>query len=513
MLHLLNVKHTKAYTNKYFNEHPHKYNLLGLSQMLSDYGIENGGTIIKDKENDVLNIETPFIAHAGGDFVVVNKVGHDKVNFIGNGLNINVTKQNFCEGWTGVVLLVESNEASLEPHYKKNKKIEMFNLFKKIVLLSAVCLVFIQSYIKQVLFNNIQLTIALIINSIGVFIGYLLVKKQMHVDSEYADKICSLFKQSNCNDVLESKASKFLGVIGWAEIGLGYFISNIYIILFSPQLISSLVIINICVLPYSFWSIWYQGWKAKQWCPLCLIVLGLLWATYLINLIFGHIEMPVLGIIDLISIGCIYIIPLFVINLIIPQLSEGGKIEQITQEMNSLKANDKLFIPLLAQQPYFEVEKSTSNIIFGNPESNILVTILTNPHCNPCAKMHARIEKLLEQTNNLRVQYIFSSFEESLDSSSKFLIAAYLDNKMDRTRKIYSEWFERGNYQKDKFFQKHNLDIEKEAVVKELHSHKLWQEKNTISSTPTILVFGYKLPANYKIEDLKYFKNLDVNSK
>jgi len=42
-LHLLNVKHTNSFSNKYFREHPHKYNLLGISQMLSDYGIENKG--------------------------------------------------------------------------------------------------------------------------------------------------------------------------------------------------------------------------------------------------------------------------------------------------------------------------------------------------------------------------------------------------------------------------------------------------------------------------------------
>jgi hypothetical protein len=40
LLELLGVKHTKEFSNRYFNEHPHKYNLFGISQMLSDYGIE-----------------------------------------------------------------------------------------------------------------------------------------------------------------------------------------------------------------------------------------------------------------------------------------------------------------------------------------------------------------------------------------------------------------------------------------------------------------------------------------
>ena len=70
-LELLRVKHTNDFSNKFFNEHPHKYNLFGLSKMLSDYGVENAGTRIEDKENDIFNIECPFVAFSGGDFVVV----------------------------------------------------------------------------------------------------------------------------------------------------------------------------------------------------------------------------------------------------------------------------------------------------------------------------------------------------------------------------------------------------------------------------------------------------------
>jgi len=42
-LEALKVKHTSNFSNGYFNEHPHKYNLFGISKMLSDYGIENAG--------------------------------------------------------------------------------------------------------------------------------------------------------------------------------------------------------------------------------------------------------------------------------------------------------------------------------------------------------------------------------------------------------------------------------------------------------------------------------------
>ena len=49
LLDLLGVRHTESFSDKYFNEHPHKFNLYGLSKMLSDYKVRNAATQIEDK--------------------------------------------------------------------------------------------------------------------------------------------------------------------------------------------------------------------------------------------------------------------------------------------------------------------------------------------------------------------------------------------------------------------------------------------------------------------------------
>lgn len=513
LLTQLKVRYTEDYANKYFNEHPHKNNLLGLSQMLFNYGISNGGTLIKDKTNDIFNIQTPFVAHSGGEFKVVTQIDNNAISYSWNGLKVNEPTRRFIEGWSGFILLVEPDEDSIEPEYSENRKNELIQKLQGFFLLFALCTAVATLLVKHFAYASLGPAIATILNLIGGYIGYLLVLKQMNIQSDYADKICSLFKQSNCNDVLESKAAKLFGLVGWSEIGLGYFISNVIILLFFPEFIFYLSIVNILALPYSFWSVWYQKWKVKQWCPLCLMVMGLLWLLFFTNLNSGFFIMPDLQISDLINITSIYLIPVLVLNLLIPKLSEANKIEQITQEINSLKANEDIFLTLLKQQPYFEVEKSTSKIMFGNPEANIRVAILTNPHCNPCAKMHSRIEKILEQTNNLCIQYIFSSFDESLDGSNKFLISTYLSRETEVMKSIFTEWFEKGKNSKDEFFLKYKLPFETPEVMNEFHRHKLWIEKTKITSTPTILVSGFKLPSNFKIEDLLFFKDLDVNTK
>ena len=254
-LDLLKVKHTNDFSNRYFNEHPHKYNLFGLSKMLSDYGIENVATKIADKEKDIAEIETPFIAHFGGDFVVVYKVESDKVSFLWNGTDHVLPLSEFVEAWTGIVLLAGVSEKSIEPDYREHRKRERLNFLKKALLFSACSLILLLTYINQSLYKNLGISILMLINILGIYISYLLLLKQMHVQSQYADKICSLFKQQDCNNVLESKAAKLWGIFGWSEIGLGYFSTNLLILVLSPALVTYIALINIITLPYSFWSV------------------------------------------------------------------------------------------------------------------------------------------------------------------------------------------------------------------------------------------------------------------
>jgi protein-disulfide isomerase len=49
------------------------------------------------------------------------------------------------------------------------------------------------------------------------------------------------------------------------------------------------------------------------------------------------------------------------------------------------------------------------------------------------------------------------------------------------------------------------------AIEVEFQKHESWKEKTHLRATPTILVNGYKLPDNYKIEDLRYFTEFDVD--
>lgn len=230
----------------------------------------------------------------------------------------------------------------------------------------------------------------------------------------------------------------------------------------------------------------------------------LLWGIFITGLGFNYFQIFPINFLELLITGSIYLISILTIDMLVPMISRSRNTDNIRYEINSIKADEDVFKALLKKQPHYEVSKDTSRILLGNPNSNLLITVFSNPHCNPCSRMHERINKLLEQNRNICVQYIFSSFNEELEVSNKYLIGAYFQ-KNGESKMVYDEWFEKGKFNKEEFFRLHPVSIDMEEVIREFDSHKQWKEKSGLRATPTILVDGYKLPDNSKIEDIRYF--------
>ncbi|MDL2277238.1 thioredoxin domain-containing protein [Parabacteroides sp. OttesenSCG-928-G07] len=508
----LNIKYTNSYLNKLYHEHPNKNNLLGLSQILSKYEIDNIAVRVKEQEKEsFLNeVGAPLIANFGNEFILVSKFTTKSVHYIWENKKMILPIEKFIEAWNGVALIAESNEKSIEPGYSTNRKNEAILVWGKNILVSILVFFIGVIILSSNLYASVPLMLSLVINFFGLWISYLLILKQLHQQSDYADKICSVFHQHDCNDVLETDASKLFGILSWSEIGFGYFFANIAILLFFPALYPYLSLVNICALPYTVWSVLYQKFVVKQWCPLCLLVQLTLWLLFMNNLLFGLITWPGFDFLSLFMIGCIYAIPILFIYLLLPNLAETDKMAEITHEMNSIKAEEKVFNTLLKAEQKYDVDRHTSSILWGNPEAKNLITVVSNPHCNPCAKMHERLRNLLEDTKNgYCIQYIFSSFNDELYKSNKLLISMYNQMPKEKFLSFLEEWFTEGKNKKEVFYEKYKFNQEDPALLDELKKHSNWLIQTKIVKTPTILFNGYELPHNYKIEDLTYFSKIE----
>ncbi|WP_165042838.1 vitamin K epoxide reductase family protein [Dysgonomonas sp. ZJ709] len=503
-LQQLDVKYTNAFSDKYYNEHPNKDTLLGLSRMLSEYGIKNTSVNIENKKAGIFVLDVPFMAYTNKDIIVVYQKTSDQISYVSNSKNISMPIDEFIEIWSGIVLIAEPDENSSEPDYKEHRRKELLRIGEKGMTSLVVAILIIIGFIQNKIYYNWSLIFSLLLNIIGLYISFLLVAKGLNIQNKNADKICSSIKNGNCNSVLDSSAAKLFGTYGWSEIGLSYFVSNLLIILFFPQLISYLAIVNILTLPYSFWSVWYQRFRVKQWCPLCLIVQIILWSVFVVNYSFNYIQVPSFKVIDILISVCIYIFPFLIIYTLISNINDQSQKHNTEQRSNSLKMENGVFAFLLHRQPQNIVDKSNSQLLFGNADANILVTILSNPHCMACAWMHKRVEALLpKMEDKICIQYIISPFKSSSETAAKSVIGAYLNNK-EQVMGIYQDWFENGKYDTKNFIQKYNINIDDENINEELEKHKSWIEKAQITTTPTIFINGYKLPTYYSIEDLEF---------
>jgi protein-disulfide isomerase len=100
-----------------------------------------------------------------------------------------------------------------------------------------------------------------------------------------------------------------------------------------------------------------------------------------------------------------------------------------------------------------------------------------------------------------------------LNFANKYLIAIYLEKEQSEFERIIAAWFEKGKTLKEDFFKDLQLDMTSPAIETEFQKHENWNEKTQLRATPTVLVNGYQLSGNYRMEDLKQFTKFNVDVK
>lgn len=505
VLSALKVPHTKEYTSSLYNEHPDKNNLFGLSSMFNEFGVDSQGFQL-DNYSQLLEIDTPFIAHWNGKFILVYAVDETKVIMQEEGghTKSELPIRRFQEGFSGYILSLVANNYSIEPNYYQNHRNEILSIVKRWAIIVSAVLLIIIGYIHNGVFRYIGLVCYLMLDLIGLYICRLLLLMQIKRENNLGDQLCQRFSNNGCGTVLSSDAAKFLGGVSWSESGFGYFLANIIIEIFSVALIDTIVIGNLLLLPFTFVSVGYQKKKIKQWCLLCLMVMMLLWLMAFVGVLFvprqTHIMFQ-----DIIRVCGMYTIIILMTHYYVKGSTDKKRLSKEQHLLAHIKRNATVFDALLKQQQQIPFPSIVSSIIFGNPHATLHLTVVSNPHCRPCAKMHKILAKLLSVNPNSCVTYIFASFKDSLSISNRFLIAIYQKYK-EQSISIFDQWFDKGMYDPLSFMKRFPVNIEDDKVYLELLAHRKWVKENEVSTTPTVAVNGFLLPGFYSVEDLFYIK-------
>lgn len=502
----LKVLHTKAYADSIYDEHPYRYTLYGIKQMLSRYNIECEVLRLENK-NEVVQIDQPFIAEITNDFFIVKRISEKGVVYDWYDEEIIISHENFQKIFSGVVLIAYPTENSIEPEYSSHRKKDIASKFEVSAILLSLALVIVFLFAKSEVYSKILDLIYWICGLIGVNMSVLIIGKTLRLESKVTDRLCSLFKKQSCNNVLETPAAKFLGRYGWGQIGFAYFVVNtLAMILFPEEVIYPVSAISICALIYPIWSIWYQKFVAKAWCLLCLFVQVVLIIQGILSvlILLGTTASINTTIIRLSIILVSYIAMTLIVCKLTEIIGKAKESKEWKSKLITLKYKKEILESLFQGQKEHDVSRNASNIVFGDRQSQYQITIFSNPYCNPCAAIHQKLEALHEA--RCKIQYVFTYFSKDLSNVNKYMIASYQQYGAEQTWHLLSEWYHGGKSKQEKFFEP-GLDIEKQSVIDEFERHDAWAKKTGFNATPTILFNGKELPDVYNVDDLLFIVN------
>lgn len=275
----LGVAHTSEYTDRIYDSMTFK-SLFGLSKALKSYGIPSAGYTLS-QPSEILSLSTPFLARThSGLFIIVTDINEHAVSYISYGQHESAIRDDVVAALDGTVFMAFPDKHSCEPSYRTHAFERIISRGRDIAIWLAPLLLVIIAGNYSGVWNYLSTTLSAVLYMTGIAVSLLLIKKTWHIKSAAADAVCGIVQHGGCDHVLESDGSKLFGVFSWSEIGLGYFSVSLVALIAFQCTWPWLAIFNICCLPYSFWSIWYQKYKARHWCTLCLTVQLTLWLTF-----------------------------------------------------------------------------------------------------------------------------------------------------------------------------------------------------------------------------------------
>ena len=273
-LKLLNVNVCSSTVDETLQNHPDWPSLLCISDSLSKWNVPNAAGKVEVSDIDLFPV--PFIALTKSQenpLEIVTEVTEKYVRLYSTDRNKHIVenRESFLQRWDGVYLIAEKNEKSGERDFEINRKKAFVKSLVPIsffVLMTIMSVLFLfRNLVSSEIVSNVPIIFQYIILMIGIFVTSLLLWYEIDNDNPLLHKVCTGIVKGNCNAILNGAQSKLLSWLSWSEVGFFYFAGGLLTLLFIEPLDYSIIIIaylNILALPYTVFSVFYQGRVAKQ---------------------------------------------------------------------------------------------------------------------------------------------------------------------------------------------------------------------------------------------------------
>ena len=357
--------------------------------------------------------------------------------------------EEFIKKWSGVVLMLAPDTYSSEPNYKENLRQERLQTIEKWNIFGVIILLLLPNNLPVLGFYWALLLGIKWLYALGVWVSVLLLQTEYGQAPVWVQKLCGPqggTKTTNCNAVTQSSGGKLFGWLGWSEIGFVYFLGGFLSVLVSHGVVA--LWLSFAALLFVPYSLYYQAFVVKQWCKLCLAIQAIFIALALAWFYAKDSFQIDISIANLYGFG----ISLAVWLVFKPLWEAKQKGKATDAALVKLKSDTGLFQAMLQAQPLTDVQPLPHEYQIGTIDAPVVVTMVSNPHCNPCKDAYKELtewQTYFSDEMQLRIRHINSGEEK---------------------------------YQ----------------------SHEAWASEVGIEFTPTIFINGRKLVEPYNYKDIRF---------
>lgn len=489
--------------------HPSYPSLHSITGVLEHFNVNNLALRLPPTQEVVDQLPKVFIANLetdhGEDLVLVEKKNSRIRVTTDTKKSEAIDNDTFISRWNGIVVAIEKDENTEE--YKSDPASKITN---GILVLLSLFIVGFFIFSKQAVFPIAHFLLSIV----GTFLSVLIVRHELGLQTTASNKLCNLNESTSCDAVLNSDGAKILGLFKLSDVSIvafvGYLAAWFLFLLNGLENYSLFIAFSSLAIPFTFYSIYYQYNVVKKWCPLCIGVVCVLLLQFAAFIIGGTSVSSIFFELNnalVFTAGFILVIPGW--TFLKPLLKKKTNLEKLEVEHYKFKRNFSIFQALLEQEETLKTSQPIDGeILLGNDNAPIKLTLVTSPFCIFCKEAHRDIEKLLENKDiNVSLRFIVNSNDK--DDAFYKIISELLHTYHTKGKAatlillsdLYAEdvdlltWVENRNIHYNPGYDK-IMDLQKS-----------WCSENGINFTPGLFLFEKKFPKEYGRTDLLQFSD------
>lgn len=503
------VRANRSIVAQSLRHHPSYPSMAAVSDILLGFGIDT--VAIKTERLETLEIsEAHFIVQVKIDnhpfFAIIyglldnvldwyNPVRHQRET---------ISTEKFYGLFTGYVMMMDVSRKKDENHYLQHRR----NEYAKQCAEWCIFLLYPLLAASVIILGTITFhTVLFLLYMSGSLLGLLLMLFEHNRHSPIVSHICSVSKQLNCDNIVNSRASHFFG-ISWAVIGTAYFMGMTIFLSLTYYTNDSVFIASILHFPaicYAIYSVYYQARIAKNWCPLCLsvqIVIISIFSLFIFNDIYASSTAVSL---HTLLLSFVSFILSFTIVYLLMQLSRETKIQTHYENgFKQLKYDRQVFTVLLNKGRKIVEPEDNLGIVLGNPQGNTHIIKVCHPYCSHCADANPILQRIANNDKEVRLQVIFFVNPDE-KNYEKLPVDHFLSLQVEGAdmEEVLNDWYAASPKDVKMFKNKHPVKgIHPENRSKAMKMLEFCKVTNIVG-TPTVFINGYELKY-YQIKELLY---------